>query len=141
MGCNDHITHIQSLRSKRHRGVRPQDETMQPYTKGAPGRRRSKGSTALQVRGELLAIAPGSTRMEGPGQNWTLNYDSFVIVTPVLTAVSLKEERDPPWSDARLACLHPNQFSAGSLVPPTPQQSGAPSWDRRQNPGLLWVCV
>jgi hypothetical protein len=74
-------------------------------------------------------------------------YDGLVTtITPVLTAVWLKESRNPPWSDARLVCLRPNQFSAGSQIPPEPKLSGAPSWDGLQSLGLLsvlsliWVC-
>ncbi|KAK6336292.1 hypothetical protein TWF696_001854 [Orbilia brochopaga] len=79
------------------------------------------------------------------GQNATLNYDrSITAVTPVLTAVWLKEGRNPPWSDARLVCLRPNQFSSGSRVPAPPQLSGAGgalSWDRGASWGLLLVSL
>jgi hypothetical protein len=77
---------------------------------------------------------------QGLHQNDTYNYDSFVTtVAPILTAVWLKEEHNPPWSDARLVCLRPDQFSAGSRVPPVPRLSGAASFNKRLKWHLFWT--
>jgi hypothetical protein len=77
---------------------------------------------------------------QGTRQNDTINYDGFVTtVTPILTAVWLKEEHNPPWSDARLVCLRPDQFSAGSRVPPVPRLSGAASFNKQPKWHLSWI--
>lgn len=69
-----------------------------------------------------------------------LVYDNYVVtISPVLTAVWLKENRNPPWSDARLVCLRPNLFSAGSRIPSAPEMSGSPGWEQLQNFGLVWT--